>query len=275
MTSGEGLKAVVLARGLGTRMKAADEAARLSVDEVRVAETGVKAMVPLDRDRPFLDYILSSLADAGCSQICLIIGPEHDVIRDRYTKIAPPRRFRVAFAIQEKPRGTGDAVLAAESFVGSDEFLMTNSDNYYPVAVLRTLVELGRPGTVFFTPEGLAAHSNIEPSRILAFALGKLGPDGCLDALIEKPDPAALSEVGPERLVSMNCWRFPPSIFEACRRLTPSVRGELELTDAINLTIGNGVRFKALGSDQGVLDLSKRSDIAAIKERLRGVVVTL
>lgn len=265
----------MLARGLGTRMKAPDEAARLSVDEVKVADTGVKAMVPLDHDRPFLDYILSSLADAGCSRICLVIGPEHDVIRDRYTKIAPPRRFRMTFAIQQKPRGTGDAVLAAESFVGSDEFLMTNSDNYYPVAVLRALVELGRPGTVFFTPEGLAAHSNIEPSRILAFALGKLGLDGCLDALIEKPDAAALSEIGPQRHVSMNCWRFPPSIFDSCRRLAPSIRGELELTDAINLTIGNGVRLKALSSDQGVLDLSRRSDVAAIKERLRGVVVEL
>ena len=265
----------MLARGLGTRMKAADPGAGLSADQASVADTGVKSLVPLDEDRPFLDYILSALADAGCTEICLVIGPEHDVIRDRYTKVVPPLRFKVAFALQEKPRGTGDALLAASAFAGGDEFLMTNSDNYYPVAVLRALVEMERPGTVFFTPEGLADHSNIEPARIPAFALGKVGADGCLDALIEKPDASALASIGPERRVSMNCWRFPPSIFEACRRLRPSARGELELTDAINLTIAGGVRFKVETSGDGVLDLSRRGDIPAVKARLRGVAVSL
>lgn len=269
------MKAVVLARGLGTRMKEADDRAAISSVQSSVADSGVKSLVPLDGARPFLDYILSALADAGCTEICLVIGPEHEVIRERYTKTAPPRRFRVAFAIQEKPRGTGDAVLAAESFADGSEFLMTNSDNYYPVEVLRTLVLMGRPGTVFFTTEGLAARSNIEPSRILAFALGKVGPDGCLDALIEKPDAQALLELGSERRVSMNCWRFAPSIFDACRDLTPSVRGELELTDAIMKTISLGVRYQVGSSDLGVLDMSRRGDIPAVKEALRGVVVEL
>lgn len=269
------MKAVILARGLGTRMKAADEGARLSADQAAVADSGIKSLVPLEGDRPFLDYILSALADAGCTEICLVIGPEHDVIRNRYASVVPPRRFRIAFAIQERPRGTGDALLAAEGFVNGQEFLMTNSDNYYPVEVLRSLVELDGPGTVFFTPEGLAARSNIEPARILAFSLGKVGADGCLDALIEKPDAAALASIGPERHVSMNCWRFPPSIFEACRGLTPSARGELELTDAINRTIASGVRFKVGRSEDGVWDLSRRGDIPAVRERLSGVAVRL
>lgn len=269
------MKAVILARGLGTRMKAADEAAPLNDGQKSVADTGVKALVPLDEDRPFLDYALSALADAGCTEVCLVIGPEHDVIRDRYLKIVPPRRFRIAFAVQAKPLGTGDALLAASSFANGEEFLMTNSDNYYPVDALRALVAMDGPGTVFFTPQGLAEHSNIEAARILAFALGKVGVDGCLDALIEKPDAAALASIGPERHVSMNCWRFPPSIFEACRRLTPSARGELELTDAINMTIAQGVRFRVETSQAGVLDLSRRGDIPAVKERLRGVAVRL
>lgn len=265
----------MLARGLGTRMMAADHGAALSADQAAVADTGIKSLVPVFEGRPFLDYILSALADAGCTEICLVIGPEHDLIRDRYTRVVPPRRFRIAFAVQEKPRGTGDALLAAAAFAGGEEFLMTNSDNYYPVPVLRALVNMGRPGTVFFTPEGLAAHSNIEPARILAFALGKVGADGCLDALVEKPDAAALAAVGPERRVSMNCWRFPPSIFEACRRLTPSARGELELTDAINMTIASGVRFKVETSGDGVLDLSRRGDIPAVRARLGAVALSL
>jgi len=269
------MKAVVLARGLGSRMKARDQAAALTTAEAKVADTGVKSLVPLDDERPFLDYILSALADAGCTEICLVIGPEHDVIRDRYTKLAVPTRFRIAFAIQEKPRGTGDALLAAASFAAGEEFLMTNSDNYYPIDVLSRLVGMGRPGTVFFTPQGLAEHSNIEPARILAFALGRVGVDGCLDELIEKPGPDALARLGSSLRVSMNCWRFPSAIFEACRELVPSARGELELTDAINKTIAGGVRFMVLSSEDGVLDLSRRGDIKAVKERLRGVAVRL
>jgi glucose-1-phosphate thymidylyltransferase len=269
------VKAVVLARGLGTRMKTPDDGASLSPEEARIADTGVKALVPLSEDRPLLDYILSALADAGATDICLVIGPEHRSIRERYTKIAPPRRFRITFAVQERPLGTADALLSAEEFVAGQEFLALNSDNYYPVSALRTLVELGRPGTVLFRPEALAARSNIEPGRIRAFALGHAGADGCLDSLIEKPDAEILPEIGSGRLVSMNLWRLPTRIFDVCRRLVPSARGELELPEAIATTIAEGVRLRVIVSDEGVLDLSKRSDISTVKERLRGVVVKL
>ena len=268
------MKAVVLARGLGTRMKAETDDAVLRSDQAAMARTGVKALVPLE-GRPFLDYVLASLADAGCSEIGVVIGPEHDVIRDRYTKTLPPRRFRIRFVIQEQPRGTADAVLAAEAFAAGEEFLMINSDNRYPTSALGALVDLGRPGTVLFTPEGLAAHSNIEPERIKGFAVGKVGADGGLDALIEKPDAAAMASLGPHRLVSMNCWRFPSSIFDHCRVLKPSVRGELELTDAITASIASGVRYAVLTSDKGVLDLSRRGDIDAVRRSLEDVQVVL
>ena len=138
------MKAVVLARGLGTRMKAEDGAAALHADQAAVAGTGVKSLLPL-HGRPFLDYILSALAEAGCSEISLVIGPEHHALRDRYTKVVVPRRFGITFATQEQPRGTGDAVLAAEGFAAGEEFLMINGDNYYPVAAIRALVAAGVP----------------------------------------------------------------------------------------------------------------------------------
>jgi glucose-1-phosphate thymidylyltransferase len=256
-------------------MKARDEEAALTDSEASAAETGVKSLVPLESGRPFLDYCLSHLADAGCTEICVVIGPEHAAIRDRYTVVQTPRRFRIAFAIQERPLGTSDGVLSAESFAGGEEFVMVNGDNYYPVNALRSLVEVGRPATVLFTSEGLLAHSNIDPARIAAFALGEMREDGGLAALIEKPDARGLEGGGPNRLVSMNCWRLPAVIFDHCRRLSPSTRGELELPGAVLAAIASGVRFEVLTSGEGVLDLSRRSDIAAVKARLRGVVVSL
>lgn len=255
-------------------MKATDAAARLAPDQDAVAGTGVKALMPIE-GRPFLDYVLSGLADAGCSDICLVIGPEHDALRERYTRIAPPRRFLMAFAIQDKPRGTADAVLSAETFAGGQEFLMVNSDNYYPASALRALVRMGGPGTVLFTPEGLVARSNIEPARIAGFALAKLDAEGGLAALIEKPDEATIRAMGGSRLVSMNCWRFGPAIFGSCRSLTPSARGELEITDAVTALIARGQRFETVTNDEGVLDLSRRADIAPALDFLRGVAVDL
>src|SRR2546422_8404795 len=63
MPSSPATKAVILARGLGTRMRRSDPTAVLDARQAAVAETGVKAMIPVGR--PFLDYSLSALADAG------------------------------------------------------------------------------------------------------------------------------------------------------------------------------------------------------------------
>ena len=71
-------KAVVMARGLGTRMRKADVAAPLDRHQAEIANAGVKAMIPIGR--PFLDYVLSGLADAGYSDACVVIGPEHGIV---------------------------------------------------------------------------------------------------------------------------------------------------------------------------------------------------
>jgi len=267
--TGRARKAVVLARGLGTRMRRPDGIARLDPAQEEAAASGVKAMISFGR--PFLDYVLSALADAGLEQVCLVIGPEHAAVRNYYTKTAPPRRLSVDFAIQEEPRGTADAVLSAEEFAAGEDFLVINSDNIYPVSALSALVRLSEPGAALFERDALVAQSNIPAERIASFAVCRVGPDGYLEEILEKPDPAALASLGPDAPISMNCWRFSPAIFEACRRLQPSPRGELELPMAVREAIASGVRFKVVRCREGVLDLSRRSDIPAVAERLRGV----
>ena len=83
------MKALVLARGKGTRMQRADRTATADPAQSSVADSGLKAMIPFRR--PFLDYVLSALADAGCLDICLVIGPEHDVVRELLRAHAPSR----------------------------------------------------------------------------------------------------------------------------------------------------------------------------------------
>lgn len=263
-------KAVVLARGLGTRMRREDPAATLDPAQRAAAAAGVKAMIPIGR--PFLDYALSALADAGCTDVCLVIGPEHGEIRDYYTGRGRPRRVRVAFAEQAEPRGTADALLAAQAFAAGHRVLMVNSDNYYPPAALAALRAVPGAGLLGFERDALVRESNVEPERVLKYALLAVRPDGTLERIVEKPDAATARALGAHALVSMNAWVFTPAIFDACRRVTPSARGELELQDAVRIAIDEmGERFTVVRVAAGVLDLSSRSDIAAVRQRLSGV----
>jgi len=267
-------KAVILARGLGTRMRKADPGAELTKDQAAVADIGVKAMIPIGR--PFLDYVLSGLADAGYRRVCLVIGPEHHQVRDHYAKLAP-RRLTVEFAVQAKPLGTADAVAAAEDFAAGEPTLVINSDNYYPVEALRALrTELAGSGLAAFGRDGMLKGSNIPADRITNFAVVQTDAARRLTRIIEKPGPQDLAAVGEPIRLSMNCWRFGPVIFRACRAIGPSPRGELELPDAVQYAIGRlGETFDVLTFDAPVLDLSSRSDIAALRDRLAGVEVNL
>ena len=251
-------------------MREEDASTHIDVTQAAAADSGVKAMVPVGR--PFLDYVLSALADAEFTDVCLIIGPEHDAIRDYYTRTQRPERIQVSFAIQSEPKGTANAVLAAVDFVTADEFLVINSDNYYPLDVLQAVQHLRQPGAILFEAASLVSHSNISEERIRAFANCVVDSEGFLADIVEKP---TVENLDAAKLVSMNCWRFDPDIFAACRDVPLSPRGEYELPLAVKLAIQRGMRLKTVISDAGVLDLSRRSDIAAVAERLRDVKVHL
>lgn len=260
-------KAVVMARGLGTRMRREAAEAALSDEQRRAAERGVKALIPIG-GRPFLDYVISALADAGFDQVCLIIGPEHEELRRYYAEHARPTRVRIAFAVQREPRGTADAVLSVRTFAADDPFIVINSDNYYPVEVLMAMRTLGGAGLPAFDADALVRDGNIERERVARYALLSLTPDDHLARIIEKPDGATVAAMGPSAWVSMNCWRFSPRIFDACERVTPSPRGELELAEAVQRAIEAGERFRVLKFHLPVLDLTSRSDVADVATRL-------
>jgi glucose-1-phosphate thymidylyltransferase len=264
-------KAVVLARGLGVRMRRSDPGAGLDQAQAAAAIAGLKGMMPLN-GHPFLDYVLTGLADAGYRDVCLVLGPEHAVVREWYGRHARPARVRVGFATQAKPLGTADAVLAAEGFAGSDRFLVVNADNYYPAEALRALRELEGPGLAAFTRAALTGAGNLTAERVARFPVVRVRADGALESLDEPgPDEAAAGEAA--ALVSMNCWMFTPAIFDASRAIAPSASGELELPEAVRRSARGGERFRVLRFDLPVLDLTARADVAAVATRLAGVRV--
>lgn len=273
-------KAVILAAGLGTRMRKADEAAQLSSEQAQIAQTGVKALIPIPaasgaQARPFLDYVLGAIADAGIESACLVIGPDHHQVRDYYQSL-PRKRLKIDFAVQAKPLGTANAVASAESFAGNDPFLMINSDNYYPAAAVRGLAGLSGNGVAAFHREAMIKGSNIEAERIQKFAAAEINSAGHMVRVHEKPSAETLATLGNDIYLSMNCWRFGPSIFEACRKIKPSPRGEYEITDAAQYVIDQlDEPFTAVKIYEPVLDMSSRADIGEVGRRLSTMKIDL
>jgi glucose-1-phosphate thymidylyltransferase len=282
-------RAIVLARGLGTRMREADPGVRLSEAQQRAADAGLKAMMHV-HGRPFLDYVLSTLADAGMMEVALVVAPDHDAVRRYYTTDAPPSRIRLDYVVQQEPQGTAHALLAAERWTQGGMFLALNADNLYPAGALADLARLPEPGLPAFDRDDLVRSGNIPLDRIKSFALVEVDDEGYLTSIVEKPKLDGLPPEGgshePPRdelvasafrrkdpmLVSMNCWHFDARIFAACRDVPPSVRGEFELPEAVGLAIRRGVRFRALPARGAVLDLSRRADAAEVERRLTGIV---
>jgi dTDP-glucose pyrophosphorylase len=264
-------RAIVLARGLGTRMRAADATATLTDTQRRAADAGLKAMMPI-AGRPFLDYVLSALADAEVRDVALVCAPDHALLRRHYERDSPPTRLRLSFVVQPEPLGTADAVLAVEEWAGADAFLALNADNLYPAGVLRALGQQAEPAFPAFRRGELVRSGNIRDEQVQAFALVELDVDGYLARIVEKPPPEMLARAGDAALLSMNCWRFDRRIFQACHDVPRSARGEFELPQAVMLAVERGVRFRAVPASGAVLDLSRRGDAIEITRRLATTV---
>jgi glucose-1-phosphate thymidylyltransferase len=252
-------------------MRKADAAASLDPGQAAAANAGMKGMIPIGR--PFLDYLISALADAGFTDVCLVIGPEHGVVREHYEGDAKPTRVRLHYAIQQEPRGTADAVLAAEEFTRGESFVVMNSDNYYPVAALAELHRRVNPAMIAFDRDALVRLGNVSPEKVARFGDLEIDADGYLRRILAKPVPAGEVRVV---YVTMNLWLFTSAIFRACREVPLSARGELELPQAVQLAIDeHGMKIEAVRMSAPVLDMSSRADVASMAAALRGVKVVL
>ena len=252
-------------------MRKPDTDADLDAAQAAAADSGVKGMIPIGR--PFMDFLISALADAGFTDVCLVIGPEHQMVRDYYERRLAPVRVRIAFAVQERPAGTADAVLAAEPFADGAPFVVINSDNYYPVHALAELHRRSTPALIAFDREALVSMGNVAEVNVARFGALEIDRHGALRRIVATPHGVVPGET---IYASLNCWLFTSGIFRACRAVTPSARGELELPQAVQLAIAQGwMRFDAIRLRAGVLDMSRRGDVASVAERLRGTRVVI
>ncbi|MCX4783702.1 glucose-1-phosphate thymidylyltransferase [Streptomyces sp. NBC_01264] len=203
------MKALVLSGGAGTRLRP-------------LTHTSAKQLVPV-ANKPVLFYGLEAIADAGITEVGIVVGDTAEEIREA---VGDGSKFglQVTYIPQSAPLGLAHAVVIAREFLGDDDFVMYLGDNFI-VGGIRDLVAA-------FQAERPAAQILLtEVSDPRAFGVAELGPDGRVVGLEEKP------EVPKSNLALVGVYLFTGAVHRAVRAIEPSWRGELEITHALQWLI--------------------------------------
>ncbi|MBI4896787.1 MAG: glucose-1-phosphate thymidylyltransferase [Actinobacteria bacterium] len=212
------LKGLILSGGKGTRLRP-------------ITHTSAKQLVPV-ANKPVLFYGIEAMVQAGITEIGIIIAPETgDEIRE---SAGDGSRFGDAVGItyipQAEPLGLAHAVLTAEPFLGDSPFVMYLGDNLLRDGIV-TLTEAFKANA----PEALILLTKVpDPEH---YGVAELS-DGRVVALAEKPAEPKTD------LALVGVYMFNKSIFDAARAIKPSPRGELEITDAIQYLVDQGMNVE-------------------------------
>ncbi|GAA1933033.1 glucose-1-phosphate thymidylyltransferase [Streptantibioticus ferralitis] len=211
------MKALVLSGGSGTRLRP-------------LTHTSAKQLVPV-ANKPILFYVLEGIAEAGVTEVGIIVGDTAPEIR---AAVGDGSAFgiSVTYLPQDRPLGLAHAVRIARDWLGDDDFVMYLGDNFLVGGIadqLRDFRDTGPDAQIMLTRVG-------DPS---AFGVAELDDEGRVIGLEEKP------RFPKSDLALVGVYFFTPAIHDAVSAIRPSARGELEITDAIQWLIDHGARVRS------------------------------
>ncbi|MFI8005793.1 glucose-1-phosphate thymidylyltransferase [Streptomyces sp. NPDC086010] len=246
------MKALVLSGGAGTRLRP-------------ITHTSAKQLVPV-ANKPVLFYGLEAIAEAGITDVGIIVGDTAPEIREAVGD-GSALGIDVTYIAQDEPRGLAHAVLIARDFLGDDDFVMYLGDNFI-VGGITGLVEEFRVDR----PDAQILLTKVPNPT--AFGVAELDAEGRVASLEEKPKEPKSD------LALVGVYLFTPAVHEAVRSIEPSWRGELEITHAIQWLIDQqrDVRsttisgyWKDTGNVTDMLEVN-RSVLETLKSATEGTV---
>ncbi|WP_431683388.1 glucose-1-phosphate thymidylyltransferase [Kitasatospora sp. KL5] len=211
------MKALVLAGGMGTRLRPLTHAMP-------------KQLVPVV-NKPVLFHGLEQIRRAGVTEAAVVVGDWHREIREA---VGDGSRFglEITWIQQEAPFGLAHCVLLAREFLADDDFVMYLGDNVFSdgITALADTFRRTRPA---------AQVAVVRVPNPEEYGIVDAGPDGRVTALREKPR----SPRG--NLAVAGAYFFSPLVHDAVARIRPSLRGEWEITDAVQLMVAEGRDVRA------------------------------
>ncbi len=249
------LGAVVLAAGLGKRMRSA----RAKVLHELVG-------------RPLVCHVLAALAPLDPDPVALVVGHQAEAVRAAVADAECPGIRDLRIVLQAEQRGTGHAVAcAAEAFAGfgGDVLVLYGDVPLLRPATLRALLEGHRAACADLTLVTLSFAHPAGYGRIVR------GPDGRVTGIVEERDASdvqrAITEVNPG-LYAVRA----ELLFRLLAELAPdNAQGELYLTDAVALAAREGYRVHTVqaGSAAELAGVNTRAELADMEVRVRGEIV--
>lgn len=195
------MKGMILAGGRGTRLQPCTNVTS-------------KTLLPV-YNRPMVYYPLNTLLKAGIRDILFIISPDH--AEDFHELLGDGSKFNASFSyeIQDPPRGVAEAFIIGETFIGTNDITMILGDNIFVDDVSAEIKNFKHGAKIF-------AKTVPDPER---FGVVEMDGDGKAISIEEKPKQPK------SNLCITGLYIFDSRVIEIAKQVTPSSRGELEVTD--------------------------------------------
>ncbi len=246
------MKAVILAAGKGTRMKA-------------LTNELPKPMLKV-HGKPILEHIVLGIRSAGIREICIVTGFKAEVIEE-YFGNGQRWDVQIAYGRQLVQDGTGKAAEPARPFVGSSPFLLTYGDILVKPETYQRMLARFHQGA-FSGVITVTKGQDVTKGGIDLF-----DEQFCLKLLVEKPSVQQLEKLRQEGWLkagdpiwyNAGIYIFNPVVYEFISRLEKSPRGEYELTDAISAMVDAGHKLAGVAIEDRWVDVRDPEVLARLE----------
>jgi glucose-1-phosphate thymidylyltransferase len=227
------MKGLILSGGKGTRL-------------YPLTYTRAKQLIPV-ANKPVLFRVIEAIRDAGITEVGIVVGDTAEEIK---TAVGRGGRWdiKISYIPQDQPLGLAHAVKVSQDFLGDDRFVMFLGDNVIQGGISDLIGQ-------FADSEW---NSQIVLTRVAQpeqYGVAELNGEGRIVRLIEKPKQP------PSDLALVGIYMFDESIHQAVDNITPSWRGELEITDAIQWLVENDHTVFPYIHRGWWIDTGKREDL--------------